>query len=200
MPLSVTAGNGLLSQWDTAYASFASLHTAYSATGANEVAGGTYARVAVTFGAPSGEVMSLTGTPYTLNVPASTTVAYVGFWSASSGGTFGGMFPAGSASAFAFAAPSSTSVLLAPGSGYTSNQQVTVFATGGSTLPTGLTAGTIYFVKSPSGDSFQLSATTGPGAAITLSSDGSGIVQGIAPEVFGSAGTFTLTSGSVIFA
>lgn len=200
MPLSVTAGNGLLSQWDTAYASFASLHTAYSATGANEVSGGTYARVAVTFGAPSGEVMTLTGTPYTLNVPASTTVAYVGFWSALTSGTFGGMFPAGSASAFAFAAPSSTSTLLAPGSGYTSNQQVTVFATGGSTLPTGLTAGTIYFVKSPSGDSFQLSATTGPGSAITLSSDGSGIVQGIAPEVFGSAGTFTLTSGSVIFA
>jgi hypothetical protein len=197
MSLSVTAANGLLSQWDTAYASFASLHTAYSISGANEVAGGSYARVAVTFAAPASQSMALSGGPYTINVPASTTVEFVGFWSASTSGTFGGMFPLGNASAFAFAAPSSTSTLLAPGSAYTSNQQVCVFPTGGSSLPSGLTAGTIYFVKSPSGDSFQLSATSGPGSAITLSSDGSGIVQAITPEAFGSAGTFSLSGTTV---
>lgn len=197
MSLSVTAANGLLTQWDTAYASYASLHTSYSITGANEVAGGSYARVAVTFASPSGGAMSLSGGPYSLNVPSSTTVQFVGFWSAVSSGTFGGMFPCGNANAFAFAAPSSTSTLLAPGSAYTSNQQVCVFPTGGSSLPSGLTAGTVYFVKSPSGDSFQLSATTGPGSAITLSSDGSGIVQAITPEAFGSAGTFSLTSATV---
>jgi hypothetical protein len=74
---------------------------------------------------------------------------------------------------------------------------VVVFNTGGSALPSGLSAGVIYFVKSPSSDSFQLSATTGPGSAITLSGDGSGIVQAITPEAFGSQGTFSLSSGSV---
>lgn len=197
MSLSPTAANGLLSQWDTAYASFASLHTAYSATGTSEVSGGSYARVAVTFAAPSGGAMSLSGGPYTLNVPASTTVEYVGFWSASTSGTFGGMFPAGNASAFTFTAPSSTSTFLAPGSAYTSNQQVCVFPTGGSSLPSPLVAGTIYFVKSPSSDTFQLSASSGPGSAISLSGDGSGLIQAIVPEVFGSAGTFTLSGTTV---
>lgn len=197
MSLSPTAANGLLTQWDTAYASFASLHTAYSATGASEVSGGTYARVAVTFAAPSGQSMSLSGGPYTLNVPASTTVEFVGFWSASSGGTFGGMFPAGNASAFTFTAPSSTSTFLAPGSAYTSNLQVCVFPTGGSSLPSPLVAGVVYYIKSPSGDSFQLSATSGPGSLLTLSGDGSGIVQAVVPEAFGSAGTFSLSGTTV---
>lgn len=199
MSLSVTAANGLLSQWDTAYASFASLHTAYSITGANEVTGGSpaYARVAVTFASPASSSMALSGGPYSLNVPASTTVQYVGFWSASTSGTFGGMFPAGNASAFTFTATTASSTFVAPGSAYTSNQQVVLFPTGGSSLPSGITAGTIYFIKSPSGDTFQLSATSGPGSLLTISSDGSGIVQAITPEAFGSQGTFSLSGATV---
>lgn len=199
MPLSVLSADTLLDSWGTNNAKFASLHTAYSATGASEVTGGSpaYARLAVTWASASANSKSLSGTPYAFNVPASTTVAFVGFWDAVSSGNFQGMFPAGNATAFAFSAPSSTSTLLAPGSSYASNQQVVVFNTGGSALPSGLTAGTIYFVKSPSSDSFQLSASAGPGSAVTLSSDGSGIIQAITPEVFAGAGTFTLSSGSV---
>ena len=195
MPLSTTVADDLLNTWGSTYATYMSLHSAYSASGGNELSGGSYARVAVTWGSASSNSIALSGTPYNLNAPSSTTVEFIGFWNASSSGTFAGMVPAGNASAYTFSAPSATSTLLAPGSGYSSAQTVVLFNTGGSTLPSGLTAGTIYYVKSPSSDSFQLSASSG-GTAITISADGSGYVQAITAESFGSAGTFTVTSGS----
>lgn len=67
---------------------FISLHTADpGTTGASEVSGGSYARVAVTWGTPSSGTVANTNAP-TVNLPASTTAAYVGVWSASSGGTY----------------------------------------------------------------------------------------------------------------
>lgn len=195
MPLTAASANALLDYWGTNYAKNISLHSAYSATGGNELSGGTYARLAATWASAASGSKSLSGT-YNLNAPASSTVAWIGFWDALTSGNFTDMIPAGNAIAYAFAAPASTSVLLAPGSSYAANQQVVVLPTGGSTLPTGLTAGTIYWTKSPSGDSFQLAATSG-GSAISVTGDGSGIVQVIVPEVFGSAGTFTLSSATV---
>lgn len=76
-------------------AHFISLHTASpGTTGANEVTGGTYARVATTWGAVSGA--STTGTQVTINVPASTTITHWGIWDAVSAGTYydGGALPA----------------------------------------------------------------------------------------------------------
>lgn len=198
MPLSTASANYLLDQWGSNKALYASLHSAYSGSGANELTGGSppYARQLLTWASAASESKALSGTPYTWNVPAGSTVAWIGFWDALTSGNFQGMTPVSSGSAYAYAAPTSTSTLLAPGSAFTSNTQVVVLPTGGSTTPSGLVVGTIYFVKSPSGDSFQLSATTGPGAAITLTSDGSGLVQAITPEVFASQGTFSLSSGN----
>lgn len=66
---------------------FISLHTASpGTTGAAEVTGGAYARVATTWSAASGS--SRAGSPVTINVPASTTVTHFGIWSAASGGTY----------------------------------------------------------------------------------------------------------------
>ena len=196
MPLTAADINALLNYWAANEALYMSAHTAYSATGANELTGGTYARVAVTWAGASGGSVSLSGTPYTINTPASSVVEFVGFWTASSGGTFAGMFPGGNYAAYTFAAPSSTSVLLAPGSAYANGTTVVVFNTSGSALPSGLTAGTVYYVVSASGDSFELSATSG-GSAITLSGDGSGIVQRIAPETFTLAGTYSVSGMSL---
>lgn len=198
MPFAASAGNYMLDQWGSNKGLYASAHSAYSATGANELTGGSpaYARIAVTWAASAGGTKALNGTLPTFNVPAGSSVGWLGFWDSLTGGNFQGMFPNGGASPFAFAAPSSTSVLTAPGSAYAANQQVVVFPTGGATLPTGLTAGTVYYVKSPSSDMFSLAATSG-GSAITLSADGSGIVQAITVEAFASQGTFPVSSGSV---
>jgi hypothetical protein len=87
--------------------SYISLHTASpGTTGANEVSGGSYARVQTTWGSASGG--SSTGSQVTINVPASTTIEYFGIWTAATGGTYigGGPLPAnetyGSAGTYLF--------------------------------------------------------------------------------------------------
>jgi hypothetical protein len=197
LPFAAFAANYQLNQWGANHGLYASLHSAYSATGANELTGGSpaYARQAVTWSAASGGSMSMSGT-LTFNVPAST-VAFIGFWDALTSGNFQGMFPdAASGNPFEFAVPSSTGVFLTPGSSYGANQTVTGFASAGATFPGGITAGTVYYVKSPATDSFSLSATSG-GSALAISSDGSGVIQAIAVNVFASQGTFTVTSATV---
>lgn len=197
MPLSTLTADYSLDQLGSSKLLYGSLHTAYSASGANEVTGGSppYARQALTWSAAASNSKSLTGS-YTWNVPGSTTVYWVGFYDALTAGNFGGMAAAGNASAYAFTVPSSTSTFLAPGSAFTSNEMVVILPTGGSTTPGGITIGTVYYVKSPSGDSFQLSATSGPGSLLSISADGSGMIQPIVPESFGSQGFFALSAGT----
>lgn len=68
--------------------SFVSLHTADpGTTGASEVSGGSYARVAVAWGTASGGSVSNSGA-VAINLPASTTATYFGLWSASTVGTY----------------------------------------------------------------------------------------------------------------
>lgn len=86
------AGKNVMLDALGAVAVFASLHTADpGTTGASEVAGGSpaYARKAITWNASSGGDLDNNANP-TFDVPASTTVAYFGLWSAASGGTFYG--------------------------------------------------------------------------------------------------------------
>jgi hypothetical protein len=76
-------------------ATFISLHTADpGTTGASEVSGGTYARIATSWGTVSAG--SVTGSAATINVPASTTITHWGLWTAATGPTFyyGGTLPA----------------------------------------------------------------------------------------------------------
>lgn len=77
--LDYAAGNKLL---------YVSLHDADpGTTGTDELAGGSYARVAVTWNAASGGALDSSNQPL-INVPAGATVAYVGLWDAASGGNF----------------------------------------------------------------------------------------------------------------
>lgn len=180
---------------------YASLHTAYSATGSNEVSGGGYARVQLgtsgNYWNAAGSGSKVLGTaPSTFTVPGTTTVQYVGFWSALSSGTFAGMGPVGAGTQYAFTAIDATPcVFTAPSSSYANGQQVVLFTGAGGTIPTGFTAGTVYFIVSASGITFELSATSG-GSAINSSSTGSGIVQLATPETFGSAGTLQVTTAT----
>lgn len=70
-----------------AAATWVSLHTGDpGTTGANEVTGGSYARMQTTWGSASAGVM--TGSQVSITVPASTTVTYAGLWTTSTAGTF----------------------------------------------------------------------------------------------------------------
>jgi len=55
-----------------------------------ELAGGSYARIAVTFAAAAAASMAMSGGTRQFNVPASSTVNQVQMWSAISGGTLYG--------------------------------------------------------------------------------------------------------------
>ena len=69
---------------------YASLHTASPGDdGSNEVTGGSpaYARKTITIAAASGGEVGASNQPV-FDVPGSTTITHVGFWSAVSGGTF----------------------------------------------------------------------------------------------------------------
>ena len=83
--ISTTEANQALSTTGWAYVS---LHTGDpSTTGANEVTGGSYARVAVTWNSPSGGSVTNSNS-LSINLPASTTASYFGVWSALTTGTY----------------------------------------------------------------------------------------------------------------
>lgn len=91
MTIAVAVTKEALAAEYTGLALYASLHTADPGqTGASEVVGGTpaYARVLVTWtaGTADGIYTATLATPF--DVPAGTTVTHVGFWTASTAGTF----------------------------------------------------------------------------------------------------------------
>jgi hypothetical protein len=202
MPLATVADNYVLDQLGANRLLYASLHSAYSATGANELTGGSpaYARQALAWSAASGAGKNLSASP-TFNVPGGSTVAWVGFWDAATAGNFQGMCPAGSGQPEAFTAAITGNLFTAPGTAYSAGQAVVLLPAPGSSLPGGFSIGTIYYVVSPSGSTFELAAASG-GAAITVTSAGAGLVQAITPEVFAGQGNYTPsnpTSGSLLF-
>lgn len=180
---------------------FGSLHTAYSTTGTNEVAGGSpaYARKALTWGAAAAGSKALAATLPTWDVPAATTVAWVGMWDAVTVGNFLGMMPAGGGTLQGcmteLAADITSNLMFAKAHGYVADTRVVFWGL----VPTGLTIGTIYFVLAAglTADSFAVSATSGGSAIdITGTAPFSFFVQKCVPEVFAGQGTYAMSSGS----
>lgn len=94
MPFTINAENAAITGVKNG-ATFISAHTADPGdTGSNEVTGGTYARVATTWGTVGGS--AVTGSAVTLNIPAGVTITHWGLWTAGTAGTFyyGGALPA----------------------------------------------------------------------------------------------------------
>ena len=84
--------NGLNAQVGglTAVVTHVSLHTAEpDASGSNEVTGGTYSREAITWGSASGGTAT-SSAEVVFDVPTGVTITHLGYWSASSAGTFYG--------------------------------------------------------------------------------------------------------------
>jgi len=173
---------------------FMSLHTAFPGSGgANEVAGGAYARKAASWGSAASSKVDLSGS-LVFDVPGGTTVSWLGYQSASSAGTYRGCMPLGGAPK-EFTVDPTTDVFRAEGHGYADTQTVVFF---GGSCPTGLTEGQIYFVRDATTDTFKVAATSG-GLAIDITGVGDVdvVVSKITPETFGGDGTYTLTAGSL---
>lgn len=204
MPFTSSANDQMLDSLNggtvSSIIAYASLHNAYSATGTNELTGGGYAREAVTWNAAATSSKTTASVAGAFTVPAGGTVSFVGLWSAVSSGTFAGMGPNGGATQFGFTSTSATpSVFTAPSSSYSAGQSVVLFDSAGATISSDFTLGTIYYIAAspaPSGPTFSLAATSG-GSAINSTHVGAGIVQAVTIELYGSAGTFTLSSDTL---
>jgi hypothetical protein len=194
-----TAEKNNLVDTETARCGFASLHSADpGATGATELSGGSpaYARKAISWAAAaSGAAAS--SADITFDVGAGSAVKFVGLWSAVSAGTFRGGMAAGSDQPVAFTAKASDDTFTAPGHSYVNGDEVVVIDTGGSSLPTGVSEGTVYFVIGVSGSTFQLSLTSG-GSAINLTADGAGHISSQTTETFGGQGTYKIPAGGLV--
>jgi hypothetical protein len=180
----------------TSIIAYASLHSAYSATGTSELSGGSpaYARQAVTWSSAAAGSKASASIASVFNIPAASTVAFVGLWSAVSSGTFAGMGPAGAGTQYAGTCTNaSPGVWTAPGSAYGNGQAVVLFNGAGATIPAAFTVGTIYYIVSAAGAAFSLSATSG-GSAINTAGTGAGLVQAITPELYAGQGTYAVSS------
>lgn len=159
-----------LSESETHGAKYASLHTAFSVSGANEVTGGTpaYARQPVSWVASDAGIKG-TYFPLTFDVPTST-IAWVGFWDAVSGGNFLAMAPSNGSAIVPASSETGTDLsnndVVVKGHGFSAGTRVVFWGV----FPTGVTLGTQYFVIATglATDSFRVSATSG-GAAINIS-------------------------------
>ena len=169
-----------------------SLHTDWHATGGNEVTGGSpaYARKAATWDAAASASRALSAA-VTFDVPAATTVRYVGRWTALTGGTFLGM-SALNGTEKEFSVDLTANTVKQVAHGYTNGDQV-VFL--GGTPPGGLTEGVIYYVVGATTDTYQV-ATTAGGAAIDLTAEpaASCVASKIIPETYGAQGTLQVTA------
>jgi hypothetical protein len=194
----VDAGRNPMLDALTAIAAYASVHTADPTAGSNEVTGGSpaYARKAVTWAAAASGAALANGTDPVWDIPAGTTCVAIGYWSAVSAGTFYGWSPLNGGVVYPFYAANTGDLFSVDAHGYSNGDQVYVHAVSGSALPTGVAAGTIYFIVTVSGDTFQLSATSG-GSAIAISTDGAGMIQKVVPETFGAQGTLTQTDATL---
>lgn len=171
-----------------------SLHTAYSATGANEVAGGSpaYARKAITVASAGGTRSRAASTQPVFDVPA-TTIRFVGLWT-NAGTVFRGMFANGGTEK-GFQVDVTNNRVLCEAHNLVNDDKVVFY---GGTPPTGLTEGTVYFVvgtTSSDPDYFQVALTQG-GAAIDITGQPAAQCKfsKMIEEVFGAQGTFTVQS------
>lgn len=173
-----------------------SLHTAFSLTGANEVTGGSYAKQTITYAAAASRSKATSGN-IDVPVPAGTTVAFIGIWN-SALTVFRGMFANGGTER-SFQVDLTNNRIYCEGHGMVNDQRA-VFT--GAALPTGLSAGTAYWVVGTTAgdpDYFQVAATQG-GAAIDITTaqpSADARVSNIVLESYGADGTHRVTSLSV---
>lgn len=207
MPFNVTAQNAMVDALDESASQIThvGVHTLTDpGTGVNaaagEAAGGSYARVPVTWGAPSSGQKANTGA-LTINVPAGT-YGFLTFWNALSGNTnaYRGYVPVnGTARGFGTvdSAGATADGIQSAAHGLADGDRVMVLNVLGEALPSGLTEGTIYHVVSSATNTFELSLTAG-GASVDITGQGELYWQKLVPESFASPGQISVDVGQLV--
>ena len=199
MPLSTSGKNTALDGL-AAILTFASLHSSIpDNTGSNELAGGTpaYARKAINFSAAASGQMAKDATDPSFDVPASSIVMFVGYWTAVTAGTFLGFGPINGGSLNGVGTVKDAGdVITSHGHALANGDRVYLQQVVSEVLPTGLNLTTVYYVVGTTTDTFQLSLTLG-GAAVAITADGELAFQKVIPEIFGSQGTLDVDTAII---
>lgn len=194
MPLTVTGKNNLISVTSFTHAG------AYTDLGSTEAAGGSYARQAITWAASSGGTRA-NSAQLSVPIPAGTTVQTVGVWDALSAGNSQGFWQTGSTLRGVGTITASTDTFASFAHGLSTDFRVFFAAVAGESLPAGLSATTLYFVRATglTADAFTVSTTSG-GAAVNVTGDGEVAWFCTVPQTFSIAGNLVLpaTTGLVI--
>lgn len=174
----------------TAGSWYVSLHTADPGEAgdqsSNEAAYTSYARVAV---ARSGAGWTVSGNQVVnaaaINFAAPTggtlaPITHVGIGTSSSGaGKLRCSFPLCESPKLA-TGKASNDTLTIPGHALAVGEQVVLFTLADSTMPAGITQGTVYFVKTVSGNDITISTTSG-GSTLDITADGACVVAKATP-------------------
>ena len=169
---------------------YLSAHTDYSATGTNlhgSVTAGAWA-------AASSGSKAITAA-IDLTITGAVTIKWIGAWGGTAGNTFRGMIPNGSTGDKTFQVDLANNTIFCEGHGWSADQKI-VFH--GGTAPTGLTAGTTYFLKVATAgdpDYFNVAATAG-GAAIDITGQAAAgcVVSNITEEAYAAGGTHRVST------
>lgn len=168
-----------------------STHSGYSTTGASLLG----AKTSANFAAAASRTKALAAA-CDIAVTAGNTVKWLGIWDAA-GTTFLGMYPNGGSDK-SFQVDLTNNRVHCEGHGFADGDKITFH---NDTAPTGLTAGTTYFVVTTTAgdpDHFQVSATSG-GAAIDLTGQHGGkcLVSKIVEETYAADGTHRINPFSI---
>ena len=192
----------------TAGSLYVGLHTADPGEAGDqttsECAYGSYARVAV---ARSGSGWTVTSNQVEnaalISFPAVTsgteTVLFASVGTASSGsGVLLYSAPLSDEAPIAAVAEASADTITIPGHTLSVDDRITFHALPGSTLPAGLSVGTVYYVKTVSSNDITISTTSG-GAVVDITAAGSMLAQKVTPLSVSSGITPQFAPSAIVF-
>jgi|SRR6185436_666378 hypothetical protein len=200
MPLNSSGRNAMLTSGKAGFTHVGAL-TALTPT---EVAGGAYARQAVTWQAAGTPAAGQSGNngAIAIPIPAGSTPIVLGLYDAVSAGNLLGTLPYGSAgqpvSGMA-TIDASTDLFLSKAHGLTTDDRVFFSTVNGEAIPTGISVTTLYFVLAAglTADAFQVSTTSGGGALNVTVSGECGFFKTV-PNAFASAGNINIATNAMI--
>lgn len=193
MPLTAAGRDALLASGRAGFTHVGAL-TAIDGT---EAAGGSYARQAIAMGS-GGSGIADNDDAESIPIPAGTTVVALGLFDALSAGNLLAVCPYGSSGQVAKGVGTAAvdDTITSNGHGLSDGDRVFVRAVAGESLPTGLSATTLYHVVSSATNTFKVSASAG-GAAVDITAVGELAWFRTVPNTFASAGTVSIAAGAL---
>lgn len=166
--------------------------------GSDEIAGGSYARVAASWGSAASRVVA-SDAQVDINIPTGTTVYARGYWTASTDGTYLGHSLVGNTRrgfGTVDSAGITSDAIQSAGHGLSNGNRVVLYPVFGESLPAGFAARTVYWVVSATTDTFELSETEG-GASVNVTGQGELMWADCIPITYEVDGVLTANSGQL---